>query len=1137
MNAPIPLPHNLDLLAADSERREQMRLSRLTLLNWGTFSGLHEIPIAPQGFLFVGRSGSGKSTLLDAFTTLLIPPRWSSFNVAARDGERGRADRNLVTYVRGAWADQSSAETGEIASQTLRPKTTWSALAAEYRNGLGKVVTLVQVLWIRGTSNASADLRRHYLIAERPFDVRRELADFAKDLDIRALKRTLHDCHHFAEYERYGERLRLHLGIESVMALKLLHKTQSAKNLGDLNAFLREFMLDPPRTFEVADRLVQEFVELDQAHQAVVTARQQIEVLAPAREANRAHQETRMERLGLDLELANLEPYLRLRRQGLLETELAQLATEDLALAGRESQEVAQVDREREALALLETRHRAQGGERIEALERDLEEAGRERNKRLRYCDDAKLLCRQLGWDPPTSPEALAALVGRARDVVEGWQQEQERAEQERDGVRDQHGEVRQQLNGAEAELNALLRQPSNIPARMLALRSEMAETLGIQETALPFVGELIQVKPESTDWTGAIERVLHNFALSILVDERRYAAVSRYVNETHLGERLVYYRVSQDRLRGAHRLEPLSLVSKLELKASPYRDWLYEELCSRFDYACVPSLAAFRDAERALSREGQVKHGRGRHEKDDRHRIDDRSRWVLGYDNREKLSLFRGRVAELRKQESQLAQALAGFAQRRDASSAQALACRQLMNLRWEEIDVATQLERIRAIESQLKELREGNRDLATLGEQIVRARERLDRAQNQLRDTQVRRLEIEETSSKHRRTVAELEQDLAEPPVERVPREALDRRFEAERLSLANLDERARRIERQIREARERATDRLNELGKQVERQLGEFKRRWPLEAADCDDTLASAPEYLALLNRIERDGLPRFEDRFAAMLKEQSTENLAALSRHADEARKQIRDRMELVNQGLAEAEFNPGTHLQIEVSDRQLAEVLELREQVRNVLDHVWTAELSPAEAEGRFAVLSGIVRRLSSPEAEDRRWREQVLDVRLHVEFVGRELDGEGRELEVYRSGAGKSGGQREKLATTCLAAALRYQLGGREGGLPLFAPVVLDEAFGKADNEFTELAMRIFERFGFQMIVATPLKSVMTLEPFIGGACFVNIEDRKRSSTLRIEYDWTQRRLALPERAQGQAPRSTDSGALISFGA
>src|SRR5690606_20712044 len=72
----------------------------------------------------------------------------------------------------------------------------------------------------------------------------------------------------------------------------------------------------------------------------------------------------------------------------------------------------------------------------------------------------------------------------------------------------------------------------------------------------------------------------------------------------------------------------------------------------------------------------------------------------------------------------------------------------------------------------------------------------------------------------------------------------------------------------------------------------------------------------------------------------------------------------------------------------------------------------------------------------SQDSEHRRWREAVLDVRQHVEFIGRELDEAGVELEIYRSGAGKSGGQRQKLATTCLAAALRYQLGGHERGAP-----------------------------------------------------------------------------------------------------
>jgi hypothetical protein len=72
--------------------------------------------------------------------------------------------------------------------------------------------------------------------------------------------------------------------------------------------------------------------------------------------------------------------------------------------------------------------------------------------------------------------------------------------------------------------------------------------------------------------------------------------------------------------------------------------------------------------------------------------------------------------------------------------------------------------------------------------------------------------------------------------------------------------------------------------------------------------------------------------------------------------------------------------------------------------------------------------------------------------------------------------------------------------------------------------------MRIFERFGFQMIVATPLKSVMTLEPFIGGACFVEIRERRHSTTLQIAYDRDSRRLALPQRGhRGLGPTAPAS--------
>lgn len=97
----------------------------------------------------------------------------------------------------------------------------------------------------------------------------------------------------------------------------------------------------------------------------------------------------------------------------------------------------------------------------------------------------------------------------------------------------------------------------------------------------------------------------------------------------------------------------------------------------------------------------------------------------------------------------------------------------------------------------------------------------------------------------------------------------------------------------------------------------------------------------------------------------------------------------------------------------------------------------------------------------------------------------------------------------------------------------MYAPVVLDEAFDKADNEFTALAMNILKNFGFQMIVATPLKSVMTLEPFIGGACFIDISDRRSSGVLMIEYDSGEGRLRLPGAGEAEAAGEVPEGGVM----
>ena len=49
----------------------QIRLSVLSVYNWGSFCGLHTAPIDPYGTLITGDNGAGKSTLIDGLIALL----------------------------------------------------------------------------------------------------------------------------------------------------------------------------------------------------------------------------------------------------------------------------------------------------------------------------------------------------------------------------------------------------------------------------------------------------------------------------------------------------------------------------------------------------------------------------------------------------------------------------------------------------------------------------------------------------------------------------------------------------------------------------------------------------------------------------------------------------------------------------------------------------------------------------------------------------------------------------------------------------------------------------------------------------------------------------------------------------------
>jgi uncharacterized protein YPO0396 len=141
---------------------------------------------------------------------------------------------------------------------------------------------------------------------------------------------------------------------------------------------------------------------------------------------------------------------------------------------------------------------------------------------------------------------------------------------------------------------------------------------------------------------------------------------------------------------------------------------------------------------------------------------------------------------------------------------------------------------------------------------------------------------------------------------------------------------------------------------------------------------------------------------------------------------------------------------------------------------------------------------------------DRRWTQKVTDIRNWFTFSASERWREDdREHEHYTDSGGKSGGQKEKLAYTVLAASLAYQF-GLDAGRPnarSFRFVVIDEAFGRGSDDSARYGLELFQRLGLQLLVVTPLQKIHIIEPYVANVGFVHNEDGRLSMLRNLSIE------------------------------
>jgi uncharacterized protein YPO0396 len=218
--------------------------------------------------------------------------------------------------------------------------------------------------------------------------------------------------------------------------------------------------------------------------------------------------------------------------------------------------------------------------------------------------------------------------------------------------------------------------------------------------------------------------------------------------------------------------------------------------------------------------------------------------------------------------------------------------------------------------------------------------------------------------------------------------------------------------------------------------------------------------------------------------------------------DDERKSIRGRIDHVNASLAGTVYNTtdgGTYLSIDYSESVTTDAKAFRAHVADAFADAGAAP-DDRQRKRQFDALRAIIAKFTSPD--DRRWKENVLDVRKAFAFHGKEINAAGETVRSWWNTNSNSGGEQEKIVAFCLAAALSYQLSADHDEYPSFGSVMLDEAFSKSDETFTDQAMSAFTAFGFQLILAAPVRMAPVLEPYLGGLML--IKKTEDLSTRRI---------------------------------
>ena len=1114
----------LNVFSTD-EHKSGFRLQYIEIFNWGTFDGfVHSIKPGGETSLLTGANGSGKTTLVDALLTLIVPEkRYRFYNQSS--GSEKKGDRTEESYVMGGYSTLHSETGGSTRTLYLREnkEAAYSILLAHFANETGQAVTLFQVRYF-----GSGDLKRVFAVAHVPLHIEEHFRPFdaggnwRKRLDQQFTTGGRRQIEWFDGAGKYAQRLVEVLGMQSIQALNLFNQTVGIKVLGNLDEFIRMHMLEP-RNMEA------EFLDLKQhlgtlldAQRNIEKAEEQIRLLEPLQKAQQDFQTLAGEVGRLQAESETAVIWSRFTKNHLLTEALAHAQetfrslVQDLDKSKQQIDEA--IESERQVRNQIDQNQAGQRLKQLETTSADLQETLKLTQHNLAqfagWCETLQLPETEVPDEP--AYKRLMTESRKARLRIEREQRLNGDDEFDARSVLKNAGAERESI---ETDLNLLLQSRNNIPAHLIHLRREMGTELKIDAGDLPFAGELMQVAPSAHPWEPALEKLLHGFSLRLLVPEKHYRKVNKYVNQTNLRSRLVYNRVQEVAL---DRLPEEGTVSdKLEFnRAHPLGEWVAQHVIQHFPHACLDTEKALDKYDKAITLGGLVKNG-DRHEKDDRPDRNDPGRYVMGWNNEKKKETLIKKRDDLVARLASARDTLDRCKRKAEKLQKQAYALHSLeQHEGFTSIHVADVQRKISAAGQQIEALRGSSNQLKVLTDALGEIQQQRTRAERE-RDALLQRKGASEghmdTMRREQEQLSGLIQHITEADKDQLLLFQQNHASELTPLSLDTLDGQYTALKTAIDNAARKARERFQQQETLISRCIHrikhpplEIQQRFPDWNGDLqgfsEDT-AHAAEYLEWLDRLQTENLPRYKSDFENYIHVTITYKIGGLNEEVEKWEREIRTSVQRLNESLGGINFNrlPDTYIQLGIRPAADTTVKTFRHQLVEALPQDSSWQQSPFEqkaAHFRDKVLP-LIQSLEESEA----YRSRVLDVRNWFEFWADEKFRETGELKkTYRQMGQLSGGEKAQLTYTILCSAIAYQFGiTREGGAERSLRfIAVDESFSNQDEEKATYLMELCKQLHLQLLVVTPSDKIQIVQDFIAHVHLVQRVNNRHSVLLNM---------------------------------